>query len=384
MTRHNSTLLILYVASGGLQTSLNVAFLALPIYALAVSASPFEIGLMGAVGGLAYSLMARLMGGFSDKSSKRNFITMGAAVQTVVTLVYPFCGNISQLIPLRIVQSLGLALFWPAIEAMIVESAQKNKVDQALVGYNISWGAASMIGSPFAGFLITAFFLTLPFYVSSALALMVSVMLLVLRNRTGDDPPPIQSKVVVAADRPSRLVLFLPMVAAFGYSFNSGIVYTLFPVSATRLSIPAFQIGLLFFLSSLVQTLVFIFSGKLIRRFGKTSFLIGAATFTVSLALMAFAKDAFAFAPSFMGLGLGQGILYSSSLYYLMTENEKNRGQVTGNFESTLGLASFLGPFVGGVVAQFGPSYPYVAGAVVSFIILVVQIFFRMRPLGKS
>ena len=363
---------------------MSVAFLALPIYALAVSASPFEIGLMGAVGGLAYSLMARLMGGLSDRSSKRNFITIGAAVQAIVTLVYPFCGNISQLIPLRIVQSLGLALFWPAIEAMIVENAQKDKVDRALVGYNVSWGAASMIGSPFAGFLITAFFLTLPFYVSSALALLVSVMLLVLRNRTGDDPPPMQSKVVVvAADRPSRFVLFLPMVAAFGYSFNSGIVYTLFPVSATRLSIPAFQIGLLFFLSSLVQTLVFIFSGKLIRRFGKMSFLIGAAAFTVSLALMAFTKDALAFAPSFMGLGLGQGILYSSSLYYLMTENEKNRGKVTGNFESILGLASFLGPFVGGVVAQFGPSYPYVAGAVVSFIILVVQIFFRMRPIGK-
>jgi MFS family permease len=266
---------------------------------------------------------------------------------------------------------------------MIVGRAQKNKVDQALVGYNVSWGTASMIGSPIAGFLITTFFLTLPFYVSSALALLVSVMLLALRNRTGDDPQQVQSSVVVAADRQNRFMLFLPLVAAFGFSFNSGIVTTLFPVSATRLSIPAFQIGLLFFLLGLVQTLVFIFSGKLIWRFGKTSFLIGAVACTVSLALMAFGKNALAFAPSFMGLGLGQGILYSSSLYYLMVERENNRGQVTGSFESTMGLASFLGPFVGGVVTQLGPSYPYVAGAVASFIILVVQIFFRMRPLGK-
>lgn len=372
-------MLILYVASGSLQASLSMVFLTLPIYALTVSASPFEIGLMGAVGGLMYSLMARFLGALSDRFSKRGFIILGAVVQAIVSLVYPFCGSTSQLISVRIVQSLGLALFWPVMEAMVAADVRNNTMERALVGYNISWGAANMVGAPLAGFLITAFFLTLPFYVSSALSLLVSIMLLALRNRAEDDPPPKQAKVVAAADRPGQFMLFLPIVAAFAYSFNSGIVSALFPVSATRLNVPPFQIGLLFFLSSLVQTLVFVFSEKLIQRLRRTSFLIGAVAFTVSLALMAFAEDAVAFAPSFIVLGLGQGILYSSSLYYLLIESGKNRVQATGSFESTLGLASFLGPLVGGAIAQFGLSYPYVAGAVVSFIILVVQLFFKMR-----
>jgi MFS family permease len=384
MRHYDSSLLILYVASGALQATLNMVFLAVPIYALAISASPFEIGLMGAVGGLTYSLMARFLGGLSDRFSKRSFIILGAVVQAVVPVAYPFCSSTSQLIPLRVVQSLGLALFWPAIEAMVAANTQNNTMERALVGYNISWSVASTVGAPIAGFLITAFSVTLPFYVSSALALSVSIMLLVLRNRTEDDPPMMEVKhpLITAKGNPSHQLL-LPMLTAFAYSLNAGLVGTLFPVSATRLGISAYQIGLLFLLSNLVQTLVFVFSEKLLHRFGKTSFLIGAATSTVSLALIALIENVVAFMPSFIGLGLAQGILYSSSLYYLMRESGSNRGHVTGSFESTLGLASFLGPFLGGVVAQFGSGYPYAAGAVLSFLILVVQLLLQFRPLEE-
>jgi len=167
------------------------------------------------------------------------------------------------------------------------------------------------------------------------------------------------------------------MIAAFAYSFITGIVSTLFPVYATSLNFTAFQIGLLFFLSNLVQTLAFVFSEKLIQGLRKTSFLIGTGAFTISLALMVFGKDAVAFTPSFAILGLGQGILYSSSLYYLLMEGDKKRGHATASFESTLGLASCLGPLVGGAIAQYGPAYPYVAGAVATLIILLVQLLTR-------
>lgn len=371
---------MLYVATGVLQASATMVFLALPIYALAVSASPFEIGLMGAVGGLMYSFMARFLGGLSDRFSKRGFIILGTLVQTAVSVVYPFCSGIWELISIRMIQSLGLALFWPAMEAMVASGAQEDAIERALVGYNISWGSANMVGSPIAGFLITAFFLTLPFFVSSVLGLLVSMFLLALRSGVDDDREPTRVEVVSASsDAVSRFTLLLPIIGAFAYSFDGGIVSSLFPVSATRLSIPAFQIGVLFFLSSLIQTLVFVFSERMIKRFGRTSFLIGTFAFTVSLALMALARDAVAFVPSFVVLGLGQGILYSSSLYYLLMESVKSRGHATGRFESTLGLASFLGPLVGGAAAQFGLLYPYVVGAVVSFVILVVQFFFRMR-----
>lgn len=378
MRNYGSSLLILYVASGVLQALLTMVFLALPIYALAVSASPFEIGLMSAVGGLMYSIMARLLGGLSDRFSKKSFIILGAVIQAIVSLVYPFCVGILQLISLRLIQSLGLALFWPATEAMVAAGAHNNAIGRALVGFNVSWGAANMVGAPLAGFMITAFFLTLPFYVSSVLGLLVSILLLILRDRIEDNPQPIRVEAVAAADSSNHFMVFLPIIATFIYSFDGSIVGALFPVSATRLNIPAFQIGLLFFLSSLIQTLVFVFSEKIIRRVRRTSFIIGTLAFTVSLTLMSFAEDATVFAPSFIVLGFGQGILYSSSLYYLLIEGGKNRGHVTGRFESTLGLASFLGPLVGGAIAQFGLLYPYAVGAIVSFIILILQFLFKV------
>lgn len=382
MKRSGSSLPVLYLATVALQASLNMVFLALPIYALSVSASPLEIGLIGALGGLIYSLMARSLGGLSDRYSKKSFVILGAALEAVVSALYPFCTSTQLLIPVRMIQSLGLALFWPAIEAMIAEETTNETVERVLVGYNISWSTANIASSPLAGFLITAFTLALPFYVSSALAFAIAIILLALLNGTKHDPSPIkavQTEPVALTSRPRRLAFFLPVIGAFTFAFNSGIVGTLFPVSATRLNISAFQIGLLFFLSNLIQTLVFVFSERLIQKFKKTSFPIGAAAFAVSLTLMALAGDAVAFVPSFLGLGLGQGILYSASLYYLLVEGGENKGHATGSFESTLGLASFLGPLVGGATAQFGPSYPYVTGALESFTILVVELFFRAK-----
>jgi MFS family permease len=124
---------------------MNMVFLALPLYALTISASPFEIGLMGAVGGLSYSLMARLLGVLSDRYSKEDFIVLGTLVQAIVSAVNPLCSNTAQLTALRIVQAFGLALLWPAIEASVAGSTQHGSMEKALAGYNVSWSAASMV-----------------------------------------------------------------------------------------------------------------------------------------------------------------------------------------------------------------------------------------------
>jgi len=372
--RYNPSLAILYLATGGIQVSLNIVFITLPLYALAIAASAFEIGVMGALGGLTYSLMARFLGSLSDRFSKKSFIILGAVVQAATSILYVACDTPLQLILVRIIQSLGLALFWPVIEALVAGSL-KDALEHALVGYNISWGAASAVGAPLAGFLITAFSLTLPFYVSSAVALSISIVLIALPNATEDDPSPNKQSEPIPVPENNSFIPLLPVASAFAYAFNSGIVGTLFPVFASQLRIPAYQIGLLFLVPSLVQTLVFVISERLLRKFGRTSFLIGGFAFTISLALIAIVENTAIFAVSFIGLGLGQGILFSSSLYYLLVESDGNRGQATGRFESILGLASFLGPFLGGVVAQFNPSYPYMAGAVLSSLVLVLQLF---------
>jgi MFS family permease len=174
--------------------------------------------------------------------------------------------------------------------------------------------------------------------------------------------------------------MLLATIAAFTYAFNLGIVSTLFPVLATELGVSAYQIGLLFLLSNLAQTLVFVFSESLVRRLGVRSFLIGAAVFAGSLMLIAFVEDVVAFTAPLIGIGFAQGLLYSSSLFYLLRESGSSPGHVTGRFESVLGLASFLGPFVGGVVAQYGSKYPYLAGAFLSAFVILIQMWPARSP----
>lgn len=381
-------MLTLYLATAALQASMNMVFLALPIYALSVYVSPFEIGLISASGGLTYSLTARLLGSLSDRYSKNVFVMVGSVLEAAAAGLYSFVRSTPYLLTLRVMQSVGLAFFWPAIEAMIASEAYGGKIEHALAMYNVSWSTANIVSSPVTGFLMVAFNLSMPFYVSSALAaFIIAILLLSMRQKNSQNsaqPQGIHSMDAAAKNDSIQLTFHLSLFGAFIYAFNGSIVGTLFPVSATGLGISPLQIGLLFFLSNITQTLVFIFSERLIQRLERVSLLVGASLIAVSLILMTLVRDAATFAPLFIGLGFGQGILYSSTLYYILVKRSGGRGYATGSFESTLGVASFLGPLVGGASAQLGAFYPYVVGALTNLLLLATQHILNSRTLGMD
>ncbi len=72
---------------------------------------------------------------------------------------------------------------------------------------------------------------------------------------------------------------------------------------------------------------------------------------------------------------MGGGITYSASLYYSLQGHEESRGARSGLHEAVLGSGIFLGPLVGGAVANYVNLHvPFLVGAGMSAVLAVVLV----------
>ena len=144
----------------------------IPIYANPLGASPFLLGVIGAAGGLIYSITPLVSGMLSDRFSRKIFIVVSMAGSGLSYLLYGLSQELTMLIFVKVLESLSSAIFWPAVEAMISDSSE-GKLERALERFNVSWGSAMVIGPMIGGVLISWYSLKAPFLVSIIVVVLV-------------------------------------------------------------------------------------------------------------------------------------------------------------------------------------------------------------------
>lgn len=331
-----------------------------------LGASDPLIGVIGAAGGATYALMARLFGYISDRFSKRLLAGLALLLQTAGILLFTFIRLPEFLGFARAVHATGSALFWPVVEALVADLAPPGQLDKSLKGYNLAWGTGSIIGPQIGGLLISLYSVLMPFYLSSATCLLVLPLLLLTRAPRIALSGQGSSQKGRENDVRAKLSNHAYGALASGslYSFNYSLVSALFPASATRLGIQAYEIGALFLLSGLAQTIVFAQADKIESRIGlRTSLVSGSCIFLFSLLTIPLTSNLTILAFSFSAQGVASGVLYATSLSLLIKESSPRHGRATGLWESTMGTGFFAGPLLGGVVAGLSSTAPYLLAA---------------------
>jgi MFS family permease len=75
--------------------------------------------------------------------------------------------------------------------------------------------------------------------------------------------------------------------------------------------------------------------------------------------------------------GVGVGLSYAASIALVLGRWETSRGRAAGIFESLIGVGYFVAPLIGGIVAEYSITAPYLFGFVLSLAVIFVQILFR-------
>ena len=375
-------LIIPYISCFLFDCNAAILGLAIPIYALRLGASSFDIGLIGTASGLAYALTALNIGRLSSRSSPRLLLLAASILLSLIPVSYTLVPNFLILIPLSAFQSFSYGIYWPTIESLIAGNSSPSALKNALMRYNISWSVGWIVGPLLGGFFLSVFPTSYVFYLISLFFLSGFVLLATVRRDHAS------SQGLRETERGGRKHSweFLKQFSffyglAFTYAFATRTYINFFPVYTTFLGIDPFLIGGTLLFIGLTKTLVFAMSGTLERYLRSAMIPLGLVLIASSMVITFFGWAPWHFALACAVLGFGSGISYSASLSTILGGEKVALGLRAGLFEGAVGIGSILGPLLGGLISQWDQSYPY--AMVGSVCILIMAISLVSRQIGR-
>jgi len=378
---HDLRIRRLMVAVYAFGLSLAVCLLAVPIPVLArerFGASDAQIGVLGTVGMLCYTVGAFVGGRLADRCSYRRLIAVACGITALFAALYPLLPSFWLLVAANALMLLGLAFFWPPLMAWMSASATMRALPGVLMVFNLGW-SAGQIGDYLGG----AFYDLHPrfaFFLAAGVAVVFSLVTLVLPARFWQ-----RRGAGAAAVGPSEENTVLPRHAGsflwVGWSSNflsavlvSG-VRMLFPPMAVDLHYHTRIIGLLLMTMPAMQVGIFVLLGRWHGwhyRFWPLA--LAQALAAGGCLIAARAGNPAGFAAGFMLMGLLIGIAYTSSLFYSV-HGQADTGRRAGLHEGITGMGAIAGPVLFGTVSQFtNARMPYYVNALLLLGLTAAQV----------
>lgn len=379
-------LIVPYVSCFLFDCSSAILGLAIPIYALRLGASSFDVGIIGTASGLAYALTAMTIGRLSSHLSLRVLLLVSSVFLTLVPFSYTLVSNFLLLAPLSAFQSFSYGIYWPTVESLIAGSSSPSALKRSLLGYNISWSMGWIVGPILGGFFLDAFPMSYVFYLVALLFLSGFVMLATIRGVDASFQSPGVTEMGDGGHWQEFLRKFLFYYGlAFAYSFATRTYINFFPVYATFQGIDPLLIGEALLFMGLMRTLVFALSGILERHLRKTMTYLGPVLIASSMAITLLGRLPWHFALACAVLGLGSGISYFTSLSSVLVGKKGALRLRAGLFEGTVGIGSVLGPLLGGLTSHCDQRYPYaVVGSICIAMMIIPYVSHQSRRITRQ
>ncbi len=354
-----------------------------PLLAYTLKASIFEIGVVGGAANAVYCFMPFVMGRFSDRHEVRQFFVASSfVVLLLVSISYVFVENPVTLILIRVVEGIGWAMLWPAVESAVRDSTSDAK--KALSLFNFTWSGAAALG-PLLGSAIV-FFTTIrdAFVVTSAVMLVtLALNAIPLVQRRRDALPihirqPIQPNPARAPEDRLGAAFYLPsMVLA---AVSSGVLYTFLTSYAKSIHLSVLLVGLATFMFGLARFIVYVLTVKerfrsLVLDPGKRARNVVISLVVCSLSsllILVHDPSGVIYVVAYGIAGAGYSVVYAVSQAVLIAEADPTKvGRSAGKFESSIGIGQFLGPVAAGAISGGSYSMPFITPTLSLIIFLV-------------
>lgn len=394
---------LIYLPAFLMDMSTSSAILGMPFYASRLGASPLIIGIIASTSSLLYILFSRVFGKLSDRVSRKMVPQIACICFSILYFFIPLCKSLGQLAVLFPFTGLTLSAFWPPLEAWIGELADDRPLAKRVKMFNLSWTCGVMIGYATGGYIYELHY-AIPFYFAGVFALCAAVVVAIQpgslkrsqalekleeRGTRGEAPRKAGSTKLsgvldeTMSNNPSLTIKYLHLswTANFFSWFSLGATRYIFPKLINELKMAPRVFGLLMLVWSGTQALMFYILGTTKKWHHKSAPLIGFQMLGCIGFLIIWMTNLPRFwAPALMLFGIDSGMTYFSSIYYSLY-GHSDLGNKSGWHESILSSGAFLGPFIGGALANYiSLKSPYlfcammiIAGLMIQFIMLHVN-----------
>ncbi len=363
----NSCLLAVAMA---MDMGIGLSQLAIPFLAIALGASPLQLGLVSVVWRLPYALFCPLAGKISDRAGRKRMVQIAALSLVLFYLMLVRVTSLYQLFVLVPLIGLGTGVFWPPLQGWIGD-IRAGTLGSAVGKFNIAWSSASLLGMLLAGFL-SEIGTRMPFMISAFLAVLIALLATLVPERPPKPRPvdsvPTATDTAIARPTPAthRAFLHAAWVANLVAFIGIGTITTFFPKLGADLGFSPSVIGMVVGAFALGRLLTFILLTQSTRWQYNARLLVGALLVSgAGMSLAAVSNPLWLLASCFAAMGVVGAITYTASLFYALDAPEKS-GTNAGIHESLLSSGLALSALGGGVVAQaWGLKAPFLLSGVI-------------------
>jgi MFS family permease len=350
----------LYIASYLMDLCAGLLVFTLPLVALDLGASTVELGLIGTVGSMAYILACSFTGKLADRWDRRRLMAAASLGAACVYGLLMVVRHVGLLILGYALSSVMMALFWPALQAVLAEGRNRAQLVRVLGNFNMIWTAGFLVG-PLLGGPLYEMDPRLPFVVSTTSALIITVGMLLVRFTPVADPseagPDLPDPAHLKKTSRFRTIAWIASFTAF---FAIGMLNNQFPRLAQELAFSPSLLGVMLALPRVVQFAVFMTARYTHHwQYRLYPHLVPQAGAIAGMLILVTQEAPAVLGIAFGAVGLLTGASFSTSQFYALFQEEK-KGESGAVNEIMVGLGNVSGPLIGGILAlAFGLRAPY-------------------------
>jgi len=373
----NPNIILLGIVSFLTDVSSEMIMPLLPLFLASLGGGGLIIGIVGGLGDSVSSILKVFSGYFSDKLGKRKeFVFAGYSISALAKISFAFVTAAWHFIILRPVERLGKGIRTAPRDAIIADSAEKEKRGKGFGFHRAMDNLGAVLGSIIALFLVVTYTLTFQtiFLVAGLVAFLALIPILKVKEKPAE--PKKTSLKIGFSSLSSSLRFFIIIssvfaMANFTYMFYILKAQELFGVSF-GLAIPI----ILYVLFNIAETVFSIPMGSLSDRIGRRNVLLIGYGLFVPMSL-GFALSA----PSLINIII-LFFIYGFVLSAVDTTGRalvsdlahaEYRATALGTYHTSIGLATLPGGIIAGMLWDaFGSSATFLYGACMGFVAFIL------------
>jgi MFS transporter, DHA1 family, multidrug resistance protein len=362
----------------------------LPLFAVHLGATAFEVGIIAAISTLAGIALSIPAGMLSDRFGRKTMLVSAGVVFASAPAMYLFTSGIWQLAAIRFYHGLATAIFMPVAMAFVSDLHEGSK------GEKLGWfSTATLLGrfmAPLTGGAVLGYYGSnsgVGYAAIYAVCLAGGILALAISAKMPlpTTPPRTQKRWKDQVTGLSQLISSGPLLALgmmeASVLFMYGTIEVFLPLYGLGQGIGAFQIGIC--LSAQVITLAATkpIMGKLSDQYGRSRQIVwGALLGGAAVATLSVTTSFILILVISVVIGLSLSIVTSATSAAVADVSRcELRGSAMGVFGTIMDVGHSAGPLVAGMLAAYlGYSAAFIGAAIVVAVALIV---FKATPASK-
>lgn len=354
----------------------------MPFFAEDMGANPTELGLLMAVYSFMQLISAPIWGRVSDKIGRKPVMMIGILGLSVSFILMAISSQLWMLFIARIIGGLLSSANMPTTMAYVADITSEEDRGKGMGIIGAATGLGFIFG-PAIGGLFSKTSLNMPFYLAAASSFITFLLVLFVlkesltkekRGQHSDKKSSIWSSF-------SGSLSILYILQWFISLSLSGLEASFAYFAAKKAGLDTIDLGYIFMIMGFGSALV---QGGLVGRFSKkygegTVIQAGIIVSTIGFVLILLVNS-FTTAAIFLTIfGLGNGVIRPCVSALLTKKSTAGHGSATGLLSSFDSFGRIIGPPLGGWLFSITAGLPYISGAILSILALILYQVYRIK-----